>query len=43
LYGTRNLPIEFVATMNAIILIILSRDIFFKILNNKKEIVKEEE
>lgn len=40
LYATKNLPIEFVATINAIVLLILSKDIFLK-LTDKQDSIKE--
>ncbi|MBQ3146081.1 MAG: hypothetical protein IJB90_06030 [Clostridia bacterium] len=39
LYATKNLPIAFVAVINAVILVVLSKDIFLKLSN--KELVTE--
>ena len=42
LYATKNLPIAFVAVINAVILIVLSKDIFLK-LSNKELITEKKE
>ncbi len=40
LYATKSLPIEFVALINAIILVILSKDIFLKLTNKQDSVEK---